>query len=161
METQTIDSIMRAGNEYTVYAIGSMMAMTSKREIFITRIHIDGNPVFKERGKRTQYIFPLRSRAYSSAPLKDTESAIFEGWDQPIKCDTELNRTMRGNACYNFVATPDAIRSWIDAGQLNPNFKREHVLSVPASGDGLDEEIPVYPELYQGGHAVIDRHSKA
>ncbi len=154
---KSVNDIFEVGKQYSVYAIDSMMAMTHKKEILITGTHTDGNPIFKKRGKRKQFIFELRARSYQSAPLIETVSAIFEGWDQPVSCDTESHGTMRGNALYNFTASPETIRAWIEAGQLNPNFEAGAVLSVPVSGDSIHDETPVFPELYQGGHAVMDR----
>ena len=146
------------GKKYTLYRI-SFMAITSKSEIQVTEI-LDGaddpraGVVFKLRGKRKQYILPFASRDYASAPLKPFEGAVFEGWDQPVKCDSE-GCSYRGNACYNFVGDPEAVRLWIDAFQMNPAFDRSKVLAVGL--DSSSKETVVYPDLYQGGHAVIDR----
>ncbi len=160
MVKNSVDEIFEVGKDYTVFDINSMMAMTIKRELTITGTHDDGNPIFKMKGKRKRFIFSLRSRSYQSAPLLETKSAIFAGFGQAIKCDTEGGAgVMRGNALYNFVGSPDDIRAWIERFQLNPNFEREKVVSI-ASRNISDSDAPetlVYPELYKGGHAVIDR----
>lgn len=146
------------GKKYTIFRI-SGMAITFKSEILITgTTEVEGDPIFKFRGKRKLFILRLKDRAYSSAPVEDFEGAVFLGWDQPIKCDSELfgasGTTMRGNACYNFAADPDEVRAWIETGQLNPAFDRSKVL---ATGRENNKETVVYPELYGGGHAVIER----
>ena len=150
-----IDSIFEVGKKYTVYSLNSM-AMTTKLEMEVTGLETD-KVIFKHKGKRKMYVFPLRSKHYSSAPLKETEAAIFEGWDQPVTCDTDGARCFRGNALFNFIAEPEAIRAWIDKGQLNPNFNRSIVLSVEADNSDSGERA-VYPELYKGGHTVMDRY---
>jgi len=60
---------------------------------------------------------------------------------------------MRGNACFNFVGPVEKIRAWIEEKQLNPKFRKEHVLAIEQDG----AEKVVYPDLYRSGHAVIDR----
>ena len=163
MESTVIEKKLmkfEVGKKYTIFTIGSMMAMTNKQEIDIKELDENGNPIFTSKGKRKRFILRLESRAYQSAPLKPFCGAVFEGWDQPFTCDTDYKgsltslSTMRGNACYNFVGTKEEIKTWIDKGQLNPNFDKTAVLAIP---NNEKEEILVFPELYQGGHAVIDR----
>ena len=149
-----IDSIFEAGKKYTIFSIGGI-GMTTKLEMQVTDFH-EGNPVFKKKGKRKQFILKLRTQSYQTAPIKECEFAIFEGWDQPITCDTDGFSSFRGNALFNFVADPEAIRAWIEAGQLNPNFNRSIVISVEANNSD-SKEVAVYPELYKPGHAVLDR----
>ena len=146
------------GKKFTVYRISSFMATTTKAEILITEADEDGNPVFSLRGKRKKFIMELWKRAYQSAPLKPFEGAVFEGWDQPIKADSE-GRCFSGNACYNFVGLVEEVKAWIESGQLNPYFERDKVLAVAPGKTMYEEgaETVVYPELYKGGHAVIDR----
>lgn len=77
--------------------------------------------------------------------------------------DAFMSHCMRGNACYNFVGTVEAIRNWIDKYQINPDFDENEKTKVVAIGEpvqnkhGEETETVVYPELYDGGHAVIDR----
>lgn len=61
-------------------------------------------------------------------------------------------KTMRGNACYNFLASKDEIKNWIDTYQLNPDFEKDRILAIVG-----DQETVVYPEFYKGNHAVISR----
>ena len=153
-----LKAVFKVGGKYTLFYIGSAMAMTGKREILVKQITDDG-PVYVERGKRTMYLLKWQSKSYATAPLEPNKSAVFEGWDQPITCDTDYKGTigqpsiMRGNACYNFVAMPLEIEAWIESGQLNPFFQRDHVLAIEG-----DKETVVFPaEVTRGNHAVIDR----
>lgn len=156
------NKIFEVGKKYTIYRI-NWMAITSKKEIQIVELR-DTAAVFKDRGKRKLYLLPFESKDYESAPVKPFEGAVFEGWDQPIKCDSETN-SYSGNACYNFLGTPLEIRAWIESGQLNPAFEKDRVLAVergePEGTYGIAKdknESMVYPELYRPGyHAVIDR----
>lgn len=158
---QSIDQVFEVGKQYTIYRINGM-AMTSKQEITVTRLLVTVDPtaaagdfVYKERGKRKEYGFRLRTRSYSSAPLVEFEGAVFEGWNQPITCDTDGANCYRGNACYNFMGLPLQIKTWIDMLQLNPNFNKSYVLAVGSTFEA--DEIPVYPELYKGDCAPMTR----
>ena len=116
------------------------------------------------RGKRKLFQYTLLTRAYSGASLKPFEGAVFEGWDQPIKADTEGN-SFRGNACFNFVPPSGAtelgaleIQAWVESGQRNPFWEKWRALAVSMNVDAEHPEVVVYPELAAGaGHAVIDR----
>lgn len=150
--------LFKAGKKYTIFTINGM-AITSKMEIDIVANFFDSSfPTFKYRGKRKFYQLKLWSRSYESAPLKPFEGAVFEGWDLPIKCDSDVYRSggvMRGNACYNFVGDLATIKDLIESSQLNPFF------DVPRSlcaGVNNDQETPIFPELYRGGCAPMDRY---
>jgi hypothetical protein len=152
-------NLFQVGKKYTIFTI-NCMAITSKQEIQIVEYSLDDDfPVYKMKGKRTRYLLKLWSRSYQSAPLKPFEGAVFEGWDLPIKCDSDCYGTtgqvMRGNACYNFVGDLASIKALIETCQLNPFF------DVPRSlcnGVNNDQEIPIFPDLYRGGCAPMDRY---
>lgn len=161
---QSIWEIFEIGKKYTIFTI-SGGAMTYKKEVVITQYvkaaengeqdSAPMNPVYKLKGKRSEYVLKLRMRSYASAPLEEFEGAVFEGWNQPVTCDTDGGRVFRGNACYNFVAAPETIREWIDAYQINPNFDKSKVVAV--SVENHEAEFVVYPELFRHDHAVISR----
>ena len=149
--------MFKSGKKYTVYTISDFMAMTVKREITVKELDKDGNAIYVLKGKRKRFIIRLKSRAYSSAPEKQFDGAVFEGWDQPIKIDCESGDVMRGNACFNFIGTPASIRKWIDKNQINPHFKKEHVMVIVLDKNGHSlAERPAYMEM-ETAHAVINR----
>jgi hypothetical protein len=144
---------MNIGEKYTIFYIDSMLAMTHKQEIVITRIDQNSRKyIYKVKGKRKEFYLNLRQRP-----------AIFLGYNQPFSCDTDdafnkgelgafaLTRIMRGNACYNFMGKADEIKIWIEENQLNPDFEKDRVLAIEGN-----EEIVVYPE-FNSEHAVINR----
>ncbi len=149
--------IFKEGLFYTTYVINELIAITSKAQFEVkgfrenkadvTRFDVIIQPL----GKRKLYLLPAVKRSYQTAPLEEWDGAAFEGEIQPFKVDSE-GSTFSGNACYNFIGEADAIRKWIDEKQLNPKFKKECVIAITSSGERV-----VYPELYKGGHAVIDR----
>jgi hypothetical protein len=155
METlETLQAMFKVGQKYTSYSIDSMMAMTHRREFSVKQILPSGTIVIVERGKRKETGLRLKWQGYVNGPWEFYKHGLFIGWDQPIKCDTDQRSgVMRGNACYNLIGTPEAVRAWIDAGQINPLFDKASVLAIEG-----DKETVVYPELVrEGDHAVIDR----
>ena len=116
------------------------IAMSVKAEIEVGEDYHETS-TFKARGKRK--IYKLRI---------DKGDLVFEGWDLPIKLDTETN-TCRGNACYNFVTNePEKLKEFIKTKNLNDEFYNyAHILWI----DGEEENL-LYPEL-NSHHAVIER----
>lgn len=165
METKATEimNLFEVGKRYTLYKISEALAMTNKTEITVTRLLPErALVVFKARGKKNELGLPVQRQNYANGPLVFYTGAVFEGWDQPIQCDTERRiGVMRGNACYNFIGTPEAIRDWIDVQQLNPHFDKSCVVAIDATKTencGNETETVVYPELVRPGyHAVIDR----
>lgn len=135
----------KVGQKITMYNIDSCLAMTHKKEIIITK-SIPSECNYKMKGKRTEFMFRVK------------DQAIFEGCNQPILCDTDDtapsdasgSKIMRGNAYYNFIGDKNVVKDWIEKYQLNQAFEKERVLAIQNG-----EEVVVYPELYNGGHAVI------
>jgi len=165
METKAIEimNVFEVGKRYTLYKISEALAMTNKTEITVTRLLPErALVVFKARGKKNELGLQIERQDYTNGPMRFYQGAIFEGWDQPIQCDTERRfGVMRGNACYNFIGTPETIRQWIELHQLNPFFEKACVVAIDATRTdhcGNEAEIVVYPELVRPGyHAVIDR----
>ena len=166
METEqakTLLNLFQTGIKYSLYHIDSIMAMTHKTEILVRSIDSEkGQVIFSKPRGRKRFILRMESRSYQSAPMIPYEGAIFEGWEQPIKCDTEQSAgVMRGNACMNFIGNVEDIREWIDEKQLNPTLRKSNIVAIdPNSTDicGDTPETVVYPELVEPGrHAVIDR----
>jgi len=152
--------MFKMNGKYTVYRISDFMAMTTGQRITVKEIRDNGETiVYQPQGKRKLYMLRMHWQNYTNGPVNEFDGAVFEGWDTPYTCDTDSDRngegirTMRGNACYNFVGPADRIREWIDAKQLNPKFTKANVLAIEG-----DTEVIVYPEHTRSGvHAVIDR----
>lgn len=150
-------TILNVGECYTVYRMSSF-GIIFKIEIKIVNF-FDGNPVYKLRGRlRKKYVMKLEFYEYCGSVLKVFDGAVFCGWDQPIKCDSEQFNHMSkmfGNGCFSFLGSVDEIRHWIDNYQINPDFSKDLVISRLAY---LPDHpgIVVYPELYKGGNSVID-----
>jgi len=137
------------GTRLTLIEISPWMAMTVKREIEITG-ELGGKITFKPKGKRKQYYLPVFTES----------SLVFEGWDLPIKIDSEIEKqgvyfmtsTSRGNACLNLVGPIETIRDYVQSKNLNEKFTR---FDVVIQIDG-EKEIPVFLNC-PTQHAVVER----
>ena len=152
---QAFEEVLTAGEKYTVYRMSEAIAAAFKREITVKELAEDGIIYTEGRGRK-RFIMQYETRHYQSAPLKPLSCAFFAGWGQPFQLDTE-GSTWSGNACFNFIGDPAALREWIAAKQLNPFFERSNLLAI--SGDNFDSDGQlIFPEEYEPGrHAVIDR----
>ena len=153
---EKLKAVFKTGEKYKVFTIGESLAFTCCNEITVNE-HTDRGIVFTPKGKRKRFIIPfIKSNGQPFA------GAVFAGWEQPIYCDTDkqngksdgmfTSQKMRGNACFNFVGKPEAIKQWIETKQLNPFFEKTKTVAI----DG-DKEIVVFADEYTGGHAIIDR----
>src|SRR3990167_5086050 len=154
---QRIEDVFQDGKRYTVFSIGGL-AMTHCQRLTVKETNNKGEVVFQPKGKRSLYLLKLYSKAYESSPVKVSEAAVFEGWEHPYSADTEdfQGGVVKGNALLNFRdGDVPGIRAWFERYQLNPNCRLEIVAAQDPTDS--DRETMVFPELYQGGHAVIDR----
>ena len=137
------------GTKLTLIEISPWMAMTVKREIEITG-ELGGKVTFKPKDKRRQYYLPTFTES----------SLVFEGWDLPIKIDSEVEKmdtyfmtsTSRGNACLNLVGPIEIIREYAQTKNLNEKFTRFDVV-IQIEGE---KEIPVFLNC-PTQHAVVER----
>jgi hypothetical protein len=148
--------IFQRGKKYTLFRI-NWIAMTCKQEIIVVDFDKEGNPIYKEQGKRKLFVLILKEREYVSAPEKMFDGMVFEG-DLDFSCDSDSDSVyffgrMAGNALFNFVGNIEVIKKTIQEKQLNPWVEIHRAIHVTKEG----VETVLFPELYQGGHAVIDR----
>lgn len=152
-----MNPIYKPGLRLTIIGIG-VIAQTQKQEIeLVMAADRSGQPAlaFKNRGKRKLFLFRE----------PDNDTLVFEGWDIPVKTDQELRRTdgctrFSGNACINLAGDPAVLKEWIETKNLNPLFGdrlKSNILLHKAEDGCNDDGTLLYPELYEGGHAVINR----
>jgi len=141
---------IKIGNKLTIFEIG-FIASTVKREIEITR-KMNERLVFRIKGKRKEFYLPDL-----------TKCLVFVGHNLPIISDSEIERSsgnvvFAGNACINVGSRDggaiDIIKQFILDNALSPS---NEILSKIVFVDRDDSETIIFPELYKGGHAVVDR----
>lgn len=149
-----MNTIWKINGQYTVVGISSMLAMTNKMEIKVRDIDADGNVVFVFKGKRKLKTFMDDTR---------TKMIVFPGWEIPLKIDSDQETPKGeymggymtcGNACYNFMGTPDEVRHYIDKNNLNEYFNRHDAVLAHGKKVISGSGVPVYPEV-PTTHAVV------
>jgi hypothetical protein len=86
--------------------------------------------------------------------------ASLDGWDVPFRTDTEGKGVMAGNACYNLVGEPEAIRQYIEGQAAWPVTHTAKTKIIVCRTDRTkcndDGRKLLYPEI-QTHHAVVNR----
>ena len=105
--------------------------------------------VIRQRGKRKEFFLDLAS-----------DDILLDGWNLPFRTDTECGGVWAGNACYNLVGDPEAIRQAIENKAVIPvseSAKAKIIVSVgPRTKCNDDETTLLYPEI-ETHHAVVNR----
>ena len=105
---------LSVGQRVTLLKIDDCLAMTHRYELEIRSVldpqavGYEGRrqrvAVVRQRGKRKDFYLDLAS-----------EDILLDGWGLPFKTDTEAGGVMAGNACYNLIGEPEAIRQCIES----------------------------------------------
>ncbi len=147
------------GQRVTLLKIDECLAMSHRYELEVRKAlepeavgyqqRYNRIAVVRQRGKRKEFFLDLAS-----------DDILLEGWDLPFRTDTECNGVWAGNACYNLVGEPEAIRQCIETRALIPiseDAKGKIIVArverSKCNDDGLEL---LYPEI-ETHHAVVDR----
>src|SRR5262249_3236659 len=104
--------------------------------------------VVLQRGKRKDMYLDL-----------EQDAILLDGWDLPLKADTECGGVFAGNACFNLIGDPEAIRSLIETRAVLPvrAEAKGKILVSPQPQTGLSDEAKLlHPEI-ETHHAVVNR----
>lgn len=154
---------LHVGQRVTLLKIDDCMAMTHRYELEVRTV-LEPAPVGYEG--RKQRVATVRQRGKRKDFYLDlaADDILLVGWALPFKTDTEGNGVMAGNACYNLVGDPEAIRQVIETKAVLPvsnNAKAKIIVSrterTTCSDDG--QEL-LYPQL-DTHHAVINRFKES
>jgi hypothetical protein len=105
--------------------------------------------VVRQRGKRKEFYLDL-------AP----DDILLDGWGLPFRTDTEGSGVFSGNACFNLIGDPEAIRQCIEGRAVVPVTAEAKAKIIVARTERTtcdDEGLQLlYPEI-ETGHAVVNR----
>src|SRR6478672_1429111 len=105
---------LTTGQRITLLKIDDAMAMSHRYELEV-RQTLDPQPVGYE-GRKTRLAIVRQRRKRKDFYLDAAaDDIILDGWDVPVRTDTECGGMWAGNACYNLVGEPDAIREYIES----------------------------------------------
>jgi hypothetical protein len=150
---------LTVGQRVTLLRIDDMLAMCHRYELEVRKaldaqaVGYEGRQlrvaIVRQRGKRKEFYLDLAA-----------DDILLDGWGLPFRTDTEGNGVMAGNACYNLVGNPEAIRQCIDtkaAWPVTDEAKAKIIVAraerTACNDDGLEL---LYPEI-QTHHAVTSR----
>ena len=147
------------GQRVTLLKIDDMMAMTHRYEMEIrqvldpAKVGYEGRKtrmaVIRQRGKRKEFFLDLAD-----------DDILLDGWSLPFKTDTETNGIFAGNACFNLVGEPDAIRQCIETRAILPVTDTARAKIIVSRGERTtcdDAGLALlYPDI-DTHHAVVNR----
>ncbi len=147
------------GQRVTLLKIDDCLAMTHRYEMEVRQL-LDPQAVgyagrrqrvavVRQRGKRKDFYLDLA-----------TDDILLDGWGLPFRTDTEGGGVIAGNACYNLVGDPEAIRQCIESRAVFPvsdSAKAKIIVDraerTKCNDDGLEL---LYPDI-ETHHAVVSR----
>jgi hypothetical protein len=154
---------LSVGQRVTLLKIDECMAMTHRYELEVRQvltpeaIGYEGRrqrvAVVRQRGKRKDQYLDLAA-----------DDILLDGWGLPFKADTECGGIMAGNACYNLIGEPEAIRQCIETKAAVPVSDAAKAKIIVARAERTkcnDEGLELlYPDI-ETHHAVIARFKEA
>jgi hypothetical protein len=103
----------------------------------------------RQRGKRKEQYLDLGA-----------DDILLDGWDMPFRTDMEAGGIFSGNACFNLVGEPEAIRECIESRAVLPvtDSAKAKIIVARAERTRCDDEglDLLYPDI-DTGHAVVNR----
>jgi hypothetical protein len=150
---------LSVGQRFTLLRIDDWLAMTHRYEMEVRQVFAPEKVGYQ--GLKTR-LAAVRQRGKRREVYLDVaaDDILLEGWDLPFKTDGEAGGVMAGNACYNLVGDPEAIRQCIESKAVIPvseESKSKIIVSrvkrTNCSDDGQDL---LYPDI-STGHSVVCR----
>lgn len=155
-------SALKVGQRVTLLKIDDMMAMSHRYELEIRSV-LEATAVGYHRKQRVATVRQKGKRKEFYLDLGH-DDILLDCWDVPFRMDTEGGSVFSGNACYNIVGDPEAIRACIETRAVFPvsNDAKGKILVYPGPRDkcGDDDAILLYPDI-DVAHAVINRFKEA
>jgi hypothetical protein len=150
---------LAVGQRVTLLRIDDALAMTHRFELEVRQVvtpqavGYQGTrsrlAVVRQRGKRKDFYLDLAA-----------DDILLDGWGLPFRTDTEGGGVMAGNACYNLIGDPEAIRQCIESRAAVPVSDDAKAKIIVARGERTkcnDDGLQLlYPDI-ETHHAVINR----
>jgi hypothetical protein len=150
---------LSARQRVTLLKIDDCLAMTHRYEFEVREVlepqavGYQGSKkrvaVVRQRGKRKDFYLDLAA-----------DDILLDGWGLPFRTDTEGAGVMAGNACYNLVGDPAAIRECIETKAALPISDSAKAKIIVARGERTtcnDDGLELLYADIETQHAVINR----
>ena len=152
-------SQLHTGQRVTLLKIDDVMAMSHRYELEVRQTLTPENVGYQGRERRVAIVRQRGKRKEQYLDLK-ADAILLDGWDLPFRTDTEGGTIWAGNACYNLVGDPEAIRQAIETRAVFPVTEDAKAKIIVSRGprtkcDDSETEL-LYPEI-ETHHAVVNR----
>jgi hypothetical protein len=150
---------LSVGQRVTLLKIDDALAMTHRYELEVRSVlapqavGYEGRQqrvaVVRQRGRRKDFYLDLAS-----------DDILLDGWGLPFRTDTEGKGVISGNACYNLVGDPAAIRDVIETKALFPVTEAAKAKIIVARSDRIkcnDDGLELLYPAIETHHAVVNR----
>ncbi len=154
---------LKIGQRVTLLKIDDCLAMTHRYELEI-RSAIDPERVGYEG--RKQRVATIRQRGKRKEQYLDLaeDDILLDGWEVPFRTDTECGGVWAGNACFNLVGDPEAIRHYIEtraAFPISDTAKAKIIVArEPRTTCSEEGTALLYPDI-ETHHAVVNQMKEA
>lgn len=155
---------LAVGQRVTLLTIDSAMAMTHRFELEVRQVLAPQAVGYEGRKQRVAAV-RLRGKRREFYLDLAADDILLDGWAQPFKTDLEAysetpGAVCSGNACFNLVGDPEAIRQAIETRAVLPitDSAKAKIIVAPAPRTTCDDTglQPLYPEI-EMRHAVVNR----
>lgn len=150
---------LAVGQRVTLLKIDDVLAMTHRHELEVRQVLTPEAVGYQGRRQRVAVVRQRGKRKDVYLDLAP-EDILLDGWGLPFHTDTEGNGVMAGNACYNLVGEPKAIRQLIETRAVVPvsDHAKAKIIVARADRARCDDEglALLYPEI-ETHHAVVNR----
>jgi hypothetical protein len=154
---------LTVGQRVTLYRIDDVMALTHRHEFEVRSVEAGQRVGY---GGRRERVAVVRQRGKRKDVYLDlgADDILLDGWDLPIRTDSEAGGVISGNACYNLVGDPDIIRQCVEGRAVRPvSDEAKAKIIVARAGRTTCEDAGLellYPDI-ETHHAVINRFKAA
>ncbi len=151
------------GQRITLLTISESMALTQRHELEVRAVT---DPQAVGYQGRKQRVAVVRQRGKRKDVYLDVgaDDILLDGWDVPFHTDMEAGGVFSGNACYNLVGEPEAIRELIETRAVFPVADDAKAKIIVAQGQRTTCDdaglVLLYPDI-ETHHAVINRFKAA
>jgi hypothetical protein len=150
---------LSVGQKVTLLKIDDCLGMTHRYELEVRSVVV---PQAVGYQKTEQRVATVRQRGKRREQYLDlcSDDILLDGWGLPFQADTEGNGVFSGNACYNLVGDPEAIRQCIEGRAIFPvcDTARAKIIVARTERTTCSEEGQelLYPDI-ETHHAVVNR----
>ena len=154
---------LQTGQRVTLLTIDGMMAMCHRYELEVRSV-LEPKPTGYQNGKTR--LATVRQRGKRKELYLDVApgDVLLDGWGLPFQTDGEAGGVCSGNACFNLVGDPAAIKELIEGKAVLPVSDSAKAKIIVTTGprsvcDDRGQEL-LYPEI-ETHHAVVNRFKEA